>query len=276
MAFANLVRGRLDGQPRRPDARRGRLRVAPVQGGRPDPRLDPRGGDREGPRRRGAGRAGDPGRRGRAAAGHARAGGGEPPDVEVFYNAEDPIKRRYVESTIRSQLAEANAALCDAVLARRRATSTWSSRAAKLSFPFVGRRRHPRPAQRATLVDATLDGLPEGRSAARGAGAGQPLRPARGRQPRRLASRSSPRSARRCRSSRPSSTARDAAGQVRGRRGGGDLADVRDDAAGRGPAGAGARGARLRRGWCAGSSPAPRCWRRRSCSPRCARSRSRW
>ena len=39
---------------------------------RPDPRRHPRGGDREGARRRGAGRARDPRRRGRAAAGHAR------------------------------------------------------------------------------------------------------------------------------------------------------------------------------------------------------------
>ena len=37
--------------------------------------------------------------------------GGEPPTVEVFYNAEDPVKRRYVESTIRSRLSEADAAL---------------------------------------------------------------------------------------------------------------------------------------------------------------------
>ena len=26
---------------------------------------------------------------------------GPPPTVEVFYNAEDPVKRRYVEATIR-------------------------------------------------------------------------------------------------------------------------------------------------------------------------------
>jgi ABC-2 type transport system permease protein len=43
-------------------------------------------------------------------------GGGPRPTVEVLYNAEDPVKRRYVESTIRSQLAQANAALSDAVL----------------------------------------------------------------------------------------------------------------------------------------------------------------
>ena len=61
--------------------------------------------------RRGAGRARDPRRRDRAPAGHALARRRRPPTVEVFYNAEDPVKRRYVESTIRSRLAEANAAL---------------------------------------------------------------------------------------------------------------------------------------------------------------------
>jgi ABC-2 type transport system permease protein len=35
----------------------------------------------------------------------------EPGTVEVFYNAEDPAKRQYVENTIKSQVQEANAAL---------------------------------------------------------------------------------------------------------------------------------------------------------------------
>jgi ABC-2 type transport system permease protein len=43
-------------------------------------------------------------------------GGGDPPTVEIYYNAEDPVKRRFVESTIRARLAEANDALSDAVL----------------------------------------------------------------------------------------------------------------------------------------------------------------
>ena len=43
-------------------------------------------------------------------------GGGDPPVVEVYYNAEDPVKRRFVESTIEARLAEANNALSDAVL----------------------------------------------------------------------------------------------------------------------------------------------------------------
>jgi ABC-2 type transport system permease protein len=37
--------------------------------------------------------------------------GAAPPQVEVLYNAEDPVKRRYVESTIESRLSEANGAL---------------------------------------------------------------------------------------------------------------------------------------------------------------------
>jgi hypothetical protein len=43
VAFANLVR--------RPQARRRRLRAGAVQGDRAGPGQDPRGGDREGPRR---------------------------------------------------------------------------------------------------------------------------------------------------------------------------------------------------------------------------------
>jgi len=37
--------------------------------------------------------------------------GGERPTVEVFYNAEDPVKRRFVESLIESRLSDANRAL---------------------------------------------------------------------------------------------------------------------------------------------------------------------
>ncbi|HWT95303.1 MAG TPA: ABC transporter permease [Solirubrobacteraceae bacterium] len=39
------------------------------------------------------------------------SGGGERPQVEVVYNGEDPLKRRFVESTIESTLSEANLAL---------------------------------------------------------------------------------------------------------------------------------------------------------------------
>ncbi|HEX2087232.1 MAG TPA: ABC transporter permease [Solirubrobacteraceae bacterium] len=39
------------------------------------------------------------------------AGAPERPEVEVVYNGEDPVKRRFVESTIEARLAEANQAL---------------------------------------------------------------------------------------------------------------------------------------------------------------------
>lgn len=39
--------------------------------------------------------------------------GVEPAEVEVFYNAEDPVKREFVENTITAQVADANAALTE-------------------------------------------------------------------------------------------------------------------------------------------------------------------
>lgn len=38
-------------------------------------------------------------------------GSREKPTIEVYYNAEDPLKRRFVESTVQSRVAEANQAL---------------------------------------------------------------------------------------------------------------------------------------------------------------------
>jgi hypothetical protein len=41
----------------------------------------------------------------------ATSGGGKPATVQVFYNAEDPAKQRFVENTIKARVQEANAAL---------------------------------------------------------------------------------------------------------------------------------------------------------------------
>ena len=41
----------------------------------------------------------------------ATAGGGEPPRVEVLFNAEDPAKLRFVENTIKARVQDANSAL---------------------------------------------------------------------------------------------------------------------------------------------------------------------
>lgn len=43
--------------------------------------------------------------------GAVNLGGGSPPTVEVLYNADDPLKTRYVESAIKSRVADANRAL---------------------------------------------------------------------------------------------------------------------------------------------------------------------
>ena len=41
----------------------------------------------------------------------ATSGGGKPATVQVYYNAEDPAKQRFVENTIKARVQEANAAL---------------------------------------------------------------------------------------------------------------------------------------------------------------------
>ena len=111
--------------------------------------------------------------------------GGEPPTVEVFYNAEDPVKRRYVESTIRSRLADADAALSDAVLAQSAKYLDLVVKGGKLSFPLVGEvqilgLRNAQHADRHVAARACPQDAPQRAAAA----AGQPLRPARGREPR--------------------------------------------------------------------------------------------
>jgi ABC-2 type transport system permease protein len=85
---------------------------------------------------------------------------GEPPTVEVFYNAEDPVKRRYVESTIRARLADADAALSDAVLAQSARYLELVVKGGKLSFPLVGDVQILGLRNARTLIDSSLKGLP--------------------------------------------------------------------------------------------------------------------
>src|SRR5919106_5300945 len=65
-------------------------------------------------------------------------GGGDPPTVEVYYNAEDPVKRRFVESTIESRLAEANTALSDAVLREAAGYLDLVVEGGDIDLPLVG------------------------------------------------------------------------------------------------------------------------------------------
>jgi ABC-type transport system involved in cytochrome c biogenesis permease component len=101
----------------------------------------------------------DAGRRLRATLG---LGGGGPPTVEVFYNAEDPVKRRYVEATIRARLSDANAALSDAVLTEAARYLQYVVKGGKLSIPFVGSVDILGLRRSQLLIDATLAGLPKG------------------------------------------------------------------------------------------------------------------
>jgi ABC-2 type transport system permease protein len=88
-------------------------------------------------------------------------GGTRRPTVEVAYNAEDPIKRRFVESTIRSQLAEANAALSDAVLTEAARYLDYVVKGGKVNIPFLGSADILGLRRARTLVDATIAGLPK-------------------------------------------------------------------------------------------------------------------
>jgi hypothetical protein len=65
-------------------------------------------------------------------------GGGTPPTVEVYYNAEDPVKRRFVESTIEARLSEANKALSDTVLRAAAGYIDVIVRGGDVSLPLVG------------------------------------------------------------------------------------------------------------------------------------------
>jgi ABC-2 type transport system permease protein len=65
-------------------------------------------------------------------------GGGSPPTVEVYYNAEDPVKRRFVESTIEARLAEANKALSDTVLRASAGYIDTIVRGGDVALPLVG------------------------------------------------------------------------------------------------------------------------------------------
>jgi ABC-2 type transport system permease protein len=89
-------------------------------------------------------------------------GAGPRPTIEVVYNAEDPVKRRYVESVIRSRLAEANAALSDQVLTEAGRDLDLVVKGGKVSFPFVGSVQVLGLRRAQALLDASLAQLPAG------------------------------------------------------------------------------------------------------------------
>jgi ABC-2 type transport system permease protein len=85
--------------------------------------------------------------------------GGPPPTVEVLYNAENPAKRREVESAIRSRLADANQALAGRLTEIAGSYLDIVTNGGEFSilgqdFDVLGLRR----AQ--TIIEGTLEGLP--------------------------------------------------------------------------------------------------------------------
>jgi hypothetical protein len=86
--------------------------------------------------------------------------GGEPPTVEVYYNAEDPVKRRFVESMIEARLAEANDALSDAVLREAAGYIDVIVRGGEVALPLVGEVDILGLQRARTIIEGVAQGLP--------------------------------------------------------------------------------------------------------------------
>jgi ABC-type multidrug transport system permease subunit len=87
-------------------------------------------------------------------------GGGDPPTVEVYYNAEDPVKRRFVEATIEARLAEANDALSDAVLTEAASYIDVIVAGGEIAIPLVGAVNILGLERSRTIIDGVIDTLP--------------------------------------------------------------------------------------------------------------------
>src|SRR5438552_14322486 len=97
----------------------------------------------------------------------ATSGSGKPARVEVFYNAEDPAKQRFVENTIKARVQDANAALAkkftQVAASYIRLLSTGGSFSfAGSSFDVLGLRRTE------SVLRATASHLPKGSAELRG------------------------------------------------------------------------------------------------------------
>ena len=88
-------------------------------------------------------------------------GGGDPPTVEVYYNAEDPVKRRFVEATIEARLAEANRALSDAVLREAAGYLDLVVEGGDIDLPLVGAVDVLGLQRARAIIDGVIAGLPE-------------------------------------------------------------------------------------------------------------------
>jgi len=91
--------------------------------------------------------------------------GGEPPTVEVYYSAENPLKRRYVEATIDATLADANKALSNEIFSEAASYLNLIVAGGSLSLPVVGEVDILGLRNARAIVDAAITGLPDDSSA---------------------------------------------------------------------------------------------------------------
>jgi len=87
-------------------------------------------------------------------------GGGEPPTVEIYYNADDPVKRRFVEATIEARLAEANAALSEVVLREAASYIDVIVSGGEIPLPLLGAVQILGLERAQAIIDSITDGLP--------------------------------------------------------------------------------------------------------------------
>jgi ABC-type multidrug transport system permease subunit len=86
--------------------------------------------------------------------------GGKPPTVEVYYSADNPLKRRYVQATIDATLADANKALADAILTEAASYLNLIVAGGAVSLPIVGDVDILGLRNARAIIDASLTGLP--------------------------------------------------------------------------------------------------------------------
>src|SRR5215216_276410 len=90
----------------------------------------------------------------------ALSGGDKPPAVEVYYSAENPLKRRYVQATIDATLADANRALSDEIFKEAARYLNLIVVGGSLSLPVVGDVDILGLRNARSIIDAAVAGLP--------------------------------------------------------------------------------------------------------------------
>jgi ABC-2 type transport system permease protein len=88
-------------------------------------------------------------------------GGGEAPTVEVYFSADSPLKRRYVESTIAATLADANKALSDEIFKEAAGYLNLIVAGGSIDLPVVGDVDILGLRNAQTIIDGALAQMPE-------------------------------------------------------------------------------------------------------------------